>query len=99
MACLTRTTTRPAPADADPIYLRQWNKKPNILFTALHLLCCSFSIDRSDGRRADATCLLCTAAARERTEHGRPDVNMTQFAFFFCCLLFDEANVGPRSLG
>ena len=27
MACLTRTTTRPAPADADPIYLRQWNKK------------------------------------------------------------------------
>ena len=85
MACLTRTTTRPAPADADPIYLRQWNKKkqPNILFTALHLLSCSFSIDRSDGRRADATCLLCTAAAREGTQHVRPDVNMTQFVFFF----------------
>ena len=62
-------------------------KQPNILFTALHLLSCSFSIDRSDGRHVDATCLLCTAAAREGTEHGRPDVNMTQFAFFLLPLV------------
>ena len=37
MACLTRTTTRPAPADADPIYLRQWNKNSQTFFSPLSI--------------------------------------------------------------